>query len=64
MQLKIVMRKGKDGYFVAQCPALKSCWSQGTTEEEALRNIKEAIELYLESDDVVPENAKVYELAL
>ena len=49
MTLKVVVMRGEDGYFVARCPSLKSCWSQGKTREEALRNIREAIELYLES---------------
>lgn len=50
MNIKVVIEKGEDGYFTACCPALKSCWTQGKTEEEALKNIREAeaIELYLE----------------
>ena len=48
MNLKIVLEHGEDGYFVAHCPSLKSCWSQGKTREEALQNIREAIDLYLE----------------
>ena len=48
MTLKVVIEKGEDGYFSAHCPALKSCWSQGRTREEALQNIREAIDLYLE----------------
>jgi predicted RNase H-like HicB family nuclease len=48
MNLKIVIERGEDGYFVAHCPSLKSCWSQGKTRDEALTNIREAIDLYLE----------------
>jgi predicted RNase H-like HicB family nuclease len=48
MTLKVVIEKGQDGFFSAHCPSLKSCWSQGRTREEALRNIREAIDLYLE----------------
>ena len=48
MKIKVIIEKGDDGYFVAHCPSLKSCWSQGKTEAEALKNIKEAIGLYLE----------------
>ena len=60
------MEKGEDGYFVARCPSLKSCWSQGKTEKEALKNIREAIELYLEPDEelVQDKNHKVYEVAV
>lgn len=47
MIIKVVIEKSEDSCFVAHCPSLKSCWSQGKTEEEALNNIKEAIELYL-----------------
>jgi predicted RNase H-like HicB family nuclease len=48
--IKVILERGEDGYYVAHCPALKSCWSQGKTRREALRNIREAIELYLEPD--------------
>ncbi len=48
MTLKVIIERGEDGYFVASCPALKSCWSQGKTRQEALQNIREAIDLYLE----------------
>jgi len=48
MVLKIIIKKGEAGYYVARCPALKGCWSQGRTEQEALENIKEAIEGWLE----------------
>ncbi len=48
MTIKVTIARGEDGYFVARCPALKSCWSQGKTREDALANIREAVELYLE----------------
>ena len=48
MLIKVLITKGEDGYFVASCPALKSCWSQGKTKKEVLQNIREAIELYLD----------------
>ena len=46
--VKVVVTHGRDGFFVANCPSLKSCWSQGKTREEALENIREAITLFLE----------------
>ncbi len=49
MTFKVVVKQGEDGYFVANCPSLKSCWSQGKSREEALQNIREAIALYLEA---------------
>jgi predicted RNase H-like HicB family nuclease len=48
MIVKVVVQRGEDGYFVANCPSLKSCWSQGKTREEALDNIRAAIALFLE----------------
>jgi predicted RNase H-like HicB family nuclease len=50
MNLKVLIETGEDGYFVARVPSLKGCWSQGKTREEALTNIREAIELFLEED--------------
>jgi len=59
MNLKIVIEPGEDGYFVAHCPSLKSCWSQGKTRDEALKNIREAIDLYLEpSPEELSSNGK------
>lgn len=45
---KIVITRGEDGFFVVECPAIPGCVSQGKTKQEALANIKEAIELALE----------------
>ena len=58
MNLPVVIERGEDGYFSAHCPLLKSCWSQGKTRDEALHNIREAIELYLEpsADDLVSDD--------
>ncbi len=49
MKLKVIIREGEDGYYVAECPVLEGCISQGRTKEEALENIKEAIEVWLET---------------
>ncbi len=66
MNLSVIIESGEDGYFVASVPALKGCWSQGKTRDEALRNIREAIELYLEPDDLSPsvQGREVVELAI
>ena len=48
MLINAIMEKDEDGYF-AYVPSLKGCMSCGDTYEEALFNIKEAAELYLES---------------
>jgi predicted RNase H-like HicB family nuclease len=41
--------RGEDDYWVAECPSLPGCISQGRTREEAIQNIREAITLYIES---------------
>jgi predicted RNase H-like HicB family nuclease len=66
MNIKILIEKGEDGYFVASVPALKGCWSQGKTREEALKNIREAIELYLEPDEInqLGQTRELVELAI
>lgn len=48
MTLKVVVERGEDSGYVAHVPALKGCWSQGATRDEALANIREAIEGWLE----------------
>ncbi len=49
MELPVILNAGHDGYVVAECPVIPGCISQGRTRREALRNIREAIELCLES---------------
>jgi len=44
MKLPIILTAGDNGYIVVECPAIPGCISQGKTREEALANIKEAIE--------------------
>ena len=46
---QVIIYPGEDGYWVAQCPSLPPCISQGETREEAIANIQEAIELYIET---------------
>ena len=46
---QVLLYPGEDGYWVAECPSLPGCLSQGRTREEALVNIKEAIQVYLEA---------------
>ena len=45
----VVIEQDEDGLFVATCPALQGCYTQGQTYEEAMANIREAIELHLEA---------------
>jgi predicted RNase H-like HicB family nuclease len=51
MKLKVVLKPQEEGGYTVYVPALPGCISQGETYEEALGNIKEAIELYLEADE-------------
>ncbi len=44
----VILEKDKDGWYIADVPALQGCHTQGKTKKEALENIKEAIELCLE----------------
>jgi predicted RNase H-like HicB family nuclease len=67
MKVKVVLEPSDDGGFTVYAPSLPGCVSEGETEEEALKNIREAIGLYLEpvEDDALPsEKAKVKELVL
>lgn len=46
---QVIIHPGEDAYWVAECPSLPGCISQGKTKEEAIRNIKEAIEGYIKA---------------
>ena len=48
MKLKIILEKSDEGGFTAYVPSLPGCISEGDNEEQAVKNIQEAIELYLE----------------
>lgn len=50
MKYRVALRKTEEGFSVS-CPGLPGCWSQGATEEEALENIRSAIEEYLAARD-------------
>jgi predicted RNase H-like HicB family nuclease len=67
MKLKVVLEASEEGGFTVYVPSLPGCVSEGETDEEALANIREAIQLYLEpvEDDLLPaENAQTRELVL
>ena len=50
MEIKIVLEEQEEGGFTVYTPSLPCCISEGDSVDEALRNIKEAIELYLDTD--------------
>lgn len=45
---QVIIEEDEAGYFVAECPALKACYTQGKTYEEAIENIKDVISMCLE----------------
>lgn len=49
MRYRVVLEQDEDGVYVAECPSLPGCVSQGNTREETLSNIKDAMAGYLES---------------
>jgi len=53
MKIKVVLEPQEEGGYFVHVPSLKGCYSQGETKKEALRNIKEAIELYVETKEEV-----------
>ena len=66
---KIVIRPGESGYLAVTCPSLSGCVSQGKIRQDALVNIREAIQVYIESleEDGLPipvDAVKAVEIAL
>ena len=67
MKLKLILEPSEEGGFTAIVPTLPGCISEGDTKEEALKNIREAIELYLEpveDDQTYAPNAEMIEMAI
>ena len=67
MKIKIYLEPSDEGGYTVIVPSLPGCISEGDTKEEAIKNIKEAIALYLEpvEDDILPiANAEELELAI
>jgi len=62
MKYRVGLKQTDEGYAV-WCPGLPGCWSQGATRDEAMANIKDAIETYLKSlDDLSAEATEVDEV--
>lgn len=53
---QVIIYPGEDGYWIAECPSLPGCISQGKTKEDAINNISEAIKVYVETlkEDCLP----------
>ena len=63
---QVVIYPGEDGYWVAECPSLPGCISQGKSKEEAIANIREAIEGYVSvlEEDKLPIPPEKFETIL
>ena len=66
MKLMVTVDRDEDGIFVAECPAIPGCVSQGKTEEEALRNIRDAIRecLAVRADRGMPLTVATHEIEI
>jgi predicted RNase H-like HicB family nuclease len=66
VKLKVVIESSEEGGFTVYVPSLPGCVSEGETEQEAMQNIREAIELYLEpvDDDLAGIGKDVREIVL
>ena len=66
MKLKVVLDPSDEGGFTAYVPTLPGCISEGDSREEARRNIREAIDLYLEpvDDDLASADGEIAELVV
>ena len=51
MKIKVILEPAEEGGYTVYVPSLPGCISEGDTYEDAIKNIKEAIELYLELDE-------------
>jgi predicted RNase H-like HicB family nuclease len=63
MKYKILLKQSNEGSSVS-CPGLPGCWSQGKTEEEAITNISEAIQDYLQAIVSSYENENIREVVI
>lgn len=66
MKLKVVLEPSEEGGYTVYAPSLPGCVSEGQTVDDALKNMREAVELYLEpvEDDLIEEGAEVRELVV
>lgn len=67
MKINVVLEPSDEGGYTVYVPALPGCISEGDTRKDALKNIQEAIELYIEpvdDDRIVTEEAEAVELTL
>ncbi len=65
---QVLIYPGEDGWWIAECPSLPGCHSQGETEQAAIANIKEAMEVWIadaiEHNEPIPEDTLKAQLLL
>jgi predicted RNase H-like HicB family nuclease len=61
MVYTVIVEKGRESGYIAYAPALKGCVSQGETREQVMKNIKEAMEIYIEAllEDGLPVSTEI-----
>ncbi len=66
LHLPLFVEKDEDGFYIVECPVFEGCYTQGKTLDEAIRNIREVIELVLEerANQEILENYHPQELSL
>lgn len=66
MQVRVILKPSEDGGFTVRIPSLPGCISEGDSREEALANIREALQLYLEpvEDDMTIAEGEVVEIGV
>jgi len=58
-RFSIVVERDEDGVYIASCPALQGCYTQGDTYDEAVENLKDAIRLHIEARREVGESIPI-----
>lgn len=62
MTVHVLLYAGEDGLVIAECPELPGCASQGRTREDALTNVREAIEGWLDADEQLGSSRRAVEI--
>ena len=58
-RFSVVVETDEDGVYIASCPALQGCYTQGDTYEEAMVNIRDAIRLHIEARQAIGEHVPI-----
>lgn len=66
MKISIILEPQEEGGYTVYAPSLPGCISQGSNKEDAIKNIKEAVELYLEADidETIEHKGKLVNIAI